>query len=67
MMLNFEDLRIKMVDNQLRTTDVTDKPLLQAFLDVPREKFVPSTVTHWPISMTMSWFRLLRQTLSPAI
>lgn len=31
-----------MVDNQLRTTDVTDKPLLQAFLDVPREKFVPS-------------------------
>lgn len=39
---NFEDLRIKMVDNQLRTTDVTDKPLLQAFLDVPREKFVPS-------------------------
>ncbi|MGH7004067.1 MAG: protein-L-isoaspartate O-methyltransferase family protein [Alphaproteobacteria bacterium] len=42
MVLNFEDLRIKMVDNQLRTTDVTDKPLLQAFLDVPREKFVPS-------------------------
>ncbi len=42
MTLNFEDLRIKMVDNQLRTTDVTDKPLLQAFLDVPREKFVPS-------------------------
>lgn len=29
-----------MVDNQLRTTDVTDKPLLQAFFDVPREKFV---------------------------
>jgi len=42
MTLNFEDLRIKMVDNQLRTTDVTDKPLLQAFLDVPRENFVPS-------------------------
>ncbi|MHC1548877.1 protein-L-isoaspartate O-methyltransferase family protein [Phyllobacterium sp. K27] len=42
MVLNFEDLRTKMVDNQLRTTDVTNKPLLQAFLDVPREKFVPS-------------------------
>ncbi|MBZ9653584.1 protein-L-isoaspartate O-methyltransferase family protein [Phyllobacterium lublinensis] len=42
MTLNFEELRIKMVDNQLRTTDVTDKPLLQAFLDVPREKFVPA-------------------------
>ncbi|QND53187.1 protein-L-isoaspartate O-methyltransferase [Phyllobacterium sp. 628] len=42
MTLNFEELRIKMVDNQLRTTDVTDKPLLQAFLDVPREKFVPN-------------------------
>jgi protein-L-isoaspartate(D-aspartate) O-methyltransferase len=43
MTLNFEDLRIKMVDNQLRTTDVTDKRLLQAFLDVPREKFVPES------------------------
>ncbi len=41
MMPNFDDLRTKMVDNQLRTTDVTEKPLLQAFLDVPREKFVP--------------------------
>jgi protein-L-isoaspartate(D-aspartate) O-methyltransferase len=39
---NFEDLRIKMVDNQLRTTDVTAKAVLQAFLDVPREKFVPA-------------------------
>ncbi|MCX8280817.1 protein-L-isoaspartate O-methyltransferase [Phyllobacterium sp. 0TCS1.6C] len=42
MVLNFEDLRTKMVDNQLRTTDVTDKAVLQAFLAVPREKFVPS-------------------------
>ncbi|MEK1889663.1 MAG: protein-L-isoaspartate O-methyltransferase [Phyllobacterium sp.] len=42
MIPNFEDLRIKMVDNQLRTTDVTDKAVLQAFLDVPREKFVPA-------------------------
>ena len=43
MTVNFEDLRNKMVDNQLRTTDVTDKAVLLAFLDVPREKFVPAS------------------------
>ena len=38
--MDFEAARIKMVDNQIRTTDVTDLGILQAFLSVPREEFV---------------------------
>lgn len=40
MSVNFSELRTKMVDGQIRTTDVTSLPLLQAFLDIPREAFV---------------------------
>jgi protein-L-isoaspartate(D-aspartate) O-methyltransferase len=39
--IDFQAQRIKMVDGQLRTTDVTGHALLTAFLDVPRELFVP--------------------------
>jgi protein-L-isoaspartate(D-aspartate) O-methyltransferase len=39
--MDFEAARTKMVDNQIRTTDVTDLRLLRAFLAVPRERFVP--------------------------
>ncbi|MFD2235904.1 protein-L-isoaspartate O-methyltransferase family protein [Aureimonas populi] len=39
--MNFAQARTKMVDNQIRTTDVTDLELLRAFLTVPRERFVP--------------------------
>ncbi|MBW3098105.1 protein-L-isoaspartate O-methyltransferase family protein [Pseudohoeflea coraliihabitans] len=38
----FESARQKMVDNQIRTTDVTSHSVLQAFLSVEREKFVPA-------------------------
>ncbi|MGU3576782.1 protein-L-isoaspartate O-methyltransferase family protein [Brucellaceae bacterium C25G] len=41
MSADFENLRTKMVDNQIRTTDVTNLALLDAFLAVPREAFVP--------------------------
>lgn len=41
-MMDFEAARIKMVDNQIRTTDVTSHSVLQAFLAVPREEFVPA-------------------------
>jgi protein-L-isoaspartate(D-aspartate) O-methyltransferase len=34
-------LRKTMVERQLRTFDVTDVPVLQRFLDVPREAFLP--------------------------
>jgi protein-L-isoaspartate(D-aspartate) O-methyltransferase len=37
---DFQALRVKMVDGQLRTTDVTNHEILSAFLSVPREQFV---------------------------
>jgi protein-L-isoaspartate(D-aspartate) O-methyltransferase len=41
-MMDFTAARIKMVDNQIRTTDVTSHSVLEAFLAVPREAFVPA-------------------------
>jgi len=41
MTADFSELRVKMVDGQVRTTDVTSLPLLTAMLEVPREAFVP--------------------------
>ena len=38
----FADSRRKMVDNQLRTENVTDLAILAAMGDVPRESFVPT-------------------------
>jgi protein-L-isoaspartate(D-aspartate) O-methyltransferase len=43
MTADFSELRVKMVDGQLRTTDVTNLPLLSAMLTVPREAFVPES------------------------
>ncbi|UVK36557.1 protein-L-isoaspartate O-methyltransferase [Mesorhizobium sp. AR10] len=40
MSADFSELRVKMVDGQVRTTDVTSAPLLDAMLVVPREAFV---------------------------
>jgi protein-L-isoaspartate(D-aspartate) O-methyltransferase len=40
--MDFDAARTKMVDNQIRTTDVTDLRILRAFLAVPRERFVPA-------------------------
>lgn len=37
---DFATARRTMVDGQIRTWDVTDQPLLAAFLSVPRERFV---------------------------
>ncbi|WP_419914969.1 protein-L-isoaspartate O-methyltransferase family protein [Hoeflea sp.] len=42
--MDFELARTRMVDNQIRTTDVTSHPVLQAFLSVAREDFVPSNM-----------------------
>lgn len=41
-MFDFAAARETMVDTQLRPSDVTDFRILTAFLEVPREKFVPS-------------------------
>lgn len=40
MVTDFTEQRVKMVDGQIRTTDVTDAALLAAMLSVPREAFV---------------------------
>ncbi|MCB1382474.1 MAG: protein-L-isoaspartate O-methyltransferase [Notoacmeibacter sp.] len=42
MITDFSELRLNMVDCQLRTTNVTSLDVLSAFLEVPREAFVPS-------------------------
>jgi protein-L-isoaspartate(D-aspartate) O-methyltransferase len=41
--IDFSEQRTKMVDGQVRTTDVTSQPLLEAMLSVPRELFVGAT------------------------
>lgn len=40
-MVDFERARKAMVDNQLRTSNVTDRRVLAAMLTVPREAYVP--------------------------
>lgn len=40
--IDYTDARQKMVDNQIRTTDVTSHSVLKAFLTVAREDFVPA-------------------------
>jgi protein-L-isoaspartate(D-aspartate) O-methyltransferase len=40
MSADFAERRVKMVDGQIRTTDVTSAPLLDAMLSVPREAFI---------------------------
>ncbi len=40
--IDFDLARTKMVDNQIRTTDVTSHAVLDAFQSVAREEFVPS-------------------------
>lgn len=40
-MIDFAELRRGMVDGQVRTNDVTDLRIVEAMLDIPRERFVP--------------------------
>src|SRR5256886_12923493 len=40
-MSGFSIARQKMVDGQVRTSDVTDSRIIDAMLEVPREAFVP--------------------------
>ena len=40
-MTQFEQLRARMVDNQLRTSGVTEQSLLAEMAKLPRERFVP--------------------------
>ena len=36
--------RLNMVESQVRTSDVTDRRIIKAMLEVPREKFVPQAL-----------------------
>lgn len=40
-MIDYAAARLNMVESQLRTNKVTDAAVLDAFLNVPRERFVP--------------------------
>lgn len=40
-MIDYAAARLNMVESQLRTNKVTDEAVLDAFLSVPRERFVP--------------------------
>lgn len=40
-MIDYAAARLNMVDAQLRTNRITDPALIEAFLTVPRERFVP--------------------------
>ena len=44
-MLDFARARRNMIDSQLRTFDVTDRAVLAAMADVPRERFMPESRT----------------------
>ncbi len=41
MTIDFSQQRANMVEGQLRTSDVTSNPLLDAMGEIPREAFVP--------------------------
>lgn len=43
-MPDFETRRIKMVDTQVRPSDVTKFPIIEAMLEIPREVFVPAAL-----------------------
>jgi len=43
-MTDYAAARLSMVEGQLRTNKVTDEAVLDAFLAVPRERFVPTTL-----------------------
>lgn len=43
-MADFAEQRKNMVESQIRPSDVTDRRIIRAMLEVPREQFVPSAV-----------------------
>jgi len=43
-MADYATQRLNMVESQIRPSDVTDRRIIRAMLDLPRELFVPSTM-----------------------
>jgi protein-L-isoaspartate(D-aspartate) O-methyltransferase len=64
------DLRRTMVDRQFRPYDVTDVPLLERFIDTPRELFLPSgqaPVAYSDLAATVAGAGARRRTLLPPL
>ncbi|MEK4034306.1 protein-L-isoaspartate O-methyltransferase [Methylocystis sp. IM3] len=64
------ELRRTMVERQLRPFDVTDVPLLERFLNVPRELFLPSSqssVAYSDLAVTVTGAAGRRRTLLPPL
>jgi protein-L-isoaspartate(D-aspartate) O-methyltransferase len=63
-------LRRTMVDRQLRPFDVTDVPLIESFLDVPREFFLPerlATLAYSDLAATLHTASGVKRTLLPPL
>jgi protein-L-isoaspartate(D-aspartate) O-methyltransferase len=61
-MIDFANARRRMVDGQIRPSDVTDRDLIAAMLEVPRERFVPpalASVTYLDRDLPVDEKRLL--------
>lgn len=43
-MIDYQQRRLNMVDSQVRTSDVTDRRIQRAMLEVPREMFAPENL-----------------------
>lgn len=72
-MVDFATARQTMVDRQIRTADVTDRRVLSAFGEVPRESFVPVGIRALAYSdgalplRVESWGERQRHLLEPAV
>jgi protein-L-isoaspartate(D-aspartate) O-methyltransferase len=69
-MSGFSTARQKMVDGQVRTTDVTDRRILDAMLTVPREAFVPATrqaLAYLDLDLDVSEGAAKRYLIKPAL
>ena len=69
-MSGFSTARQKMVDGQVRTTDVTDRRILDAMLAVPREAFVPATrqaLAYLDLDLDVSEGAVKRYLIKPAL
>jgi protein-L-isoaspartate(D-aspartate) O-methyltransferase len=72
-MVDFATARETMVDRQIRTADVTDRRVLAAFGEVPRESFVPVGLRSLAYSdgalplRVESWGEKQRHLLEPAV
>ena len=69
-MSGFATARQKMVDGQVRTTDVTDRRILDAMLMVPREAFVPASrqaLAYLDLDLDVSEGAAKRYLIKPAL